>query len=302
MRIGIYVLPNLPWAELEERWRTVDALEFDGLWSCDDLYWPDAPRGPWFDGLVVLAGMAARTSAVRVGTLVLSLPLHHPAVLAKRAVALDHLSGGRLELGFGAGLLESDHLAGGQIFWGRDERLERFREAVELLDSALRQEVTTYEGRYYRTEDLWMTPAPLQRPRPPLILAAHSASMLRIVAERADVWSSWGGFVDSEEEAFRRTRDRAGRLDDLCRELGRDPSSLGRNLLVFQSSAHAKTRARLRPWVSVGAFEELVGRYGEIGMTELVFYYPEKRGDLQVMEQVAAEVLPRLRAGVSGDP
>jgi len=145
LRIGAYVLPNRPWRELEERWRRVEDLGFGSLWDCDVLSWPGTPQEPCFDGLVVLAGMAARTSRVRVGTLVLSLPIrNNPAVLAKQIVALDHLAGGRLEFGFGGGYVESDHLGAGEEFWDKRERVDRFREAVELIDRALRQEVTTF--------------------------------------------------------------------------------------------------------------------------------------------------------------
>jgi len=295
VRIGIYVLPNRPWHELEERWRRVEELGFDSLWDCDVLSWPGAPQEPCFDGLVVLAGMAARTSRVRVGTLVLSLPIrNNPAVLAKQVVALDHLSGERLEFGFGGGYVESDHLGAGGESWDKQERVDRFREAVELMDRALRQEVTTYVGRYYRTKDLRSAPGAVQRPRPPLVVPAHSAAMLLIAAQYADTWNSYGGFVDSEEEIFRRTRDRCLRLDDLCEELGRDPRSIGRSLLVFQTSGHYEGAPKIHPWVSVESVRERVGLYRGIGITELVFYYPDTGADAQVMERVAVDVLPEL--------
>ncbi|MGH2376479.1 MAG: LLM class flavin-dependent oxidoreductase, partial [bacterium] len=144
MRFGIYVVPNRPWSELEQRWKLTEELGFDSLWGCDDLYWPQTREGICFDGLVVLTAMAARTSRVRVGTLMLSLPIRdNPAVLAKEIIALDHLSNGRLEFGFGAGILEGDHTGAGHEFWAKDERVARFQEAVEIVDRALREEVVT---------------------------------------------------------------------------------------------------------------------------------------------------------------
>jgi len=126
VRIGIYVLPNRPWHELEERWRSVEDLRYHSLWDCDVLSWPGARQEPCFDGLMVLAGMAARTSRVRVGTLVLSLPIrNNPAVVTKQIVALDHLSGGRLEFGFGGGYVKSDHLGAGEELWDKRERVDR---------------------------------------------------------------------------------------------------------------------------------------------------------------------------------
>ncbi len=294
MRFGIYVVPNRPWSELERRWRLVEDLGFDALWDCDDLYWPETRGGICFDGLVVLAAMAARTTRVRVGTLVLSLPIRNPAVLTKQIIAIDHLSEGRLEFGFGAGLLEGDHLGAGEEFWGKAERIERFQEAITLVARLLSEDVVTFAGQYYRTTELWTGPGPLQHPRPPLVIGAHSGDMLRIAAEHADTWSSWGGFVDSEDEIYRRTRERCRRLDDLCNEIGRDPMSLGRNLLVFEATGAYEVAPVTRVFASVEAFRDLVGRYAEIGITELVLYFPEAEDHRRVMEEVAG-VLPELR-------
>jgi alkanesulfonate monooxygenase SsuD/methylene tetrahydromethanopterin reductase-like flavin-dependent oxidoreductase (luciferase family) len=296
MRFGIYVVPNRPWSELERRWCLAEDLGFDSLWGCDDLYWPETRGGICFDGLIVLAAMAARTSRVRVGTLMLSLPIRdNPAVLAKQIIALDHLSNGRLEFGFGAGILEGDHAGAGHEFWGHQERIARFREAVEIVDRALCEEVVSYTGRYYRTTELWTSPGPVQRPRPPLVIGAHSPGMLRIAAEFADTWNSWGGWVATEEEVFKKTVDRSNRLDQLCADIGRDPGSLARSFLVFESTAGAYAGVPpIRAFSSVEAFRDLVGRYSEIGITELVFYFPEEANHRQVMEEVAV-VLPDLR-------
>jgi alkanesulfonate monooxygenase SsuD/methylene tetrahydromethanopterin reductase-like flavin-dependent oxidoreductase (luciferase family) len=260
VRLGIYVLPNQPWSELERRWALVEELGFDSLWDCDDLSWPEKRGGICFDGLVVLATMAARTTRVRIGTLMLSLPIRdNPAVLAKEIIALDHLSGGRLEFGFGAGILEGDHTGAGNEFWAKEERVARFREAVEIVDRALREETVSYSGQYYSTKDLWTSPGPVQRPRPPLVIGAHSAGMLRIVAEFADTWNSWGGWVATEEEAYRRTIERTHRLDDLCADIGRDPASITRSLLVFESSGAYEVTPLTRAFSSVEAFRDLVG-------------------------------------------
>ncbi len=295
VRFGIYVVPNEPWSELEQRWRLVEDFGFDSVWGCDDLSWSETRGGICFDGLVVLAAMAARTSRIRVGTLMLSLPIRdNPAVLAKEVIALDHLSDGRLEFGFGAGILEGDHTGAGHEFWRKDERIARFREAVKIVDRALREEVVTYSGRYYRTTELWTSPGPVQRPRPPLVIAAHSAGMLRIAAEFADTWNSYGGFLASEEEIYRRTADRSRRLDDLCVQIGREPSSVGRSFLVFESSGNLAGAPPTRAFASVEAFRDLVGMYAEIGISELVSYFPESEEDRRTMERVAAE-LPNLR-------
>jgi SAM-dependent methyltransferase len=199
LRFGIYVVPNKPWPELEARWSLMEDLGFDSVWGCDVLYLPEAPGRICFDGLVILATMAARTNRVRVGTLMLSLPIRdNPAVLAKEIIALDHLSSGRIEFGFGGGILEGDHTGAGHEFWSKDERIARFREAVQIIDLALREEVVTVSGRYYRTTGLRISPGPVQRPRPPLVIAAHSAGSLldNVPVEM--------GILDETQDAFGR--------------------------------------------------------------------------------------------------
>jgi transposase InsO family protein len=199
-----------------------------------------------------------------------------------------------LEFGFGAGILEGDHTGAGHEFWAKDERIARFREAVEIVDRALREEVVTYSGRYYRTTELWTSPGPLQHPRPPIVIAAHSAGMLRIAAKYADTWNSYGGFLASEEEIFRRTADRSRRLDDLCVEIGRDPSSVSRSFLVFESSGNLAGAPPTRAFSSADAFRDLAGRYAEIGVSELIFYFPGIPEHRRVMEEVAT-LLPDVR-------
>jgi hypothetical protein len=189
----------------------------------------------------------------------------------RRIIALDHLSDGRLEFGFGAGILEGDHAGAGREFWAKEERVVRYREAVEIVDRAIREETVSYQGKYYRTTDLWTSPGPVQRPRPPLVIGALSEAMLRVAVEFADTWNSWGGWVATEEEAYRRTVDRSHRLDDLCADIGRDPASIGRSLLVFESSGAYDVTPPTRAFSSAEGFRDLVERYAEIGITELIF-------------------------------
>lgn len=118
--------------------------------------------------------------------------------------------------------------------------------------------------------------------------------MLRVAVEFADTWNSWGGRVATEEEAFRRTVDRGHRLDDLCADMGRDPASIARSFLVFESSGAYEVTPPTRAFSSAEGFRDLVGRYAEIGMTELIFYFPEAKDQQLVMEDVA-NLLPELR-------
>ena len=215
----------------------------------------------------------------------------HPVTVAKAAVTVDHLSGGRLELALGVGDPSAGAKAVG-VDWSPGEQVERFREFVELVDLLLRQEVTHYAGKFYRCEEAETVPLPVQRPRPPLTIAAHGPKMLRIAAQYGDGWSSWGGYgVVTEDDFYAVTADRSHRFDDLCADLGRDPATIRHSLVCFPP---------LTPWRSVEYFTDLVGRYREIGIDEFVLYWPQSwRADPsedQVFAEVATTVLPRIRA------
>ena len=291
LRFCAYQYAHLPIPQLVERWRRAELLGFDVLWNCDAMNEPDHPRMTMFESTSILTAMALHTSTIRVGTLVTTLIYRNPAVIAKTAMTIDHLSGGRLELGVGGGVLETDHAASGVPWWKPPERVDRYREAVALIDRMLRNGSTTVTGTYYGVDEADMVPLPVQRPRPPITIPAHGPSMLRIAAELADSWSSWGGYqIETEQQMYEVTRDRSRRFDDLCAEVGRDPATIRHSLVVFPP---------LTPWRSADAFSELVGRYREIGIDEFVQYWPgnwtNDPNEGRVFEEVAAAVIPALR-------
>jgi alkanesulfonate monooxygenase SsuD/methylene tetrahydromethanopterin reductase-like flavin-dependent oxidoreductase (luciferase family) len=167
--------------------------------------------------------MAAETSRIRVGTLVSSLYFREPVTVAKAAMTLDHLSGGRVEVALGVGD-PSAGSAAAAVTRSPTEQVARFAEFVEVVDLLLRQEVTTYTGTYYRCDNAEIIPLPLQRPRPPITIAAHGPKMLRIAARYGDGWSSWGGYgVLTEHDFYTVTAQRCVRFDELAVGLGRDP-------------------------------------------------------------------------------
>ncbi len=149
-RVGLCTDQNMPYETTVERWRLFEELGFDSVWLCDHFIQPSRPRGPYFEGWTLLAALATCTSRIRIGVLVSSNTFRHPALLAKQAVTVDHVSGGRLELGIGAGWYVPEHRAFGIEFPEPFELVGRFGEAVEVIDLLLRQEITTYTGRYYR--------------------------------------------------------------------------------------------------------------------------------------------------------
>ena len=284
IRFGICTDQNLAFDTLVERWQRFEALGFDSVWDCDHFNQTSNETGPYFEGWTLLAALAARTERIRVGVLVSCNTFRHPGLLAQSAMTVDHVSGGRLELGIGAGYTHGEHGRFGIELPPPGERVSRFREAVQIVHSLLCNDTTTFHGRHYRLDGAYVRPAPVQKPRPPLTLAAHKPRMLRICAEFADTWNSLG----SVEEIRERNRI----LDDHCADLGRDPATLRRS---FYGWAMVMSQQGLPdPWESTGAFEDVIGRYREAGMNEFLIDQP-RAGQLDVLERIATDVIPPLR-------
>jgi alkanesulfonate monooxygenase SsuD/methylene tetrahydromethanopterin reductase-like flavin-dependent oxidoreductase (luciferase family) len=153
------------------------------------------------------------------GTLVSNPVLRGPTLVAKAAHAVDQLSGGRLELGVGMGVEVFDHWEMGVSVWPAAERAARFREYVEIVDGVLRSwaEPFSFEGRYYRTRDAALAPAPVQRPRAPLTVGGRSPTLRSVAAEFADCWSTYGlPGEGSISEIAATTRRRNAELNERC--------------------------------------------------------------------------------------
>ena len=291
LRFCAYQYQHLPLDELRQRWRDAERLGFDVLWTCDTVVEPDHNRHTMFDGPTTLAMMAVETTSIRVGTLVTSLYFRQPVTLTKAAMTVDHLSEGRLEIALGVGDPSAGAKAAG-VDWPTAERVARFREFVELIDRLLTQDVTSYDGKFYRCDHAETVPLPIQRPRPPLTIAAHGPKMLRIAAQHADGWSSWGGYeVETEDDFHSVTAARSRRFDDLCVAVGRDPTAIRHSVVCFPP---------LTPWESIEYFRDMVGRFRAIGIDEFVLYWPqtwrEAPHERQVFEEIALSVMPEMRA------
>jgi alkanesulfonate monooxygenase SsuD/methylene tetrahydromethanopterin reductase-like flavin-dependent oxidoreductase (luciferase family) len=280
IRVGLCTDQNLSFPTTVERWQLFDRLGYDSVWLCDHYMQPSRPTGPYFEGWTLLAALAPLTERIRLGVLVSSNTFRHPSLLAKEAVTVDHVSNGRLELGLGAGWYVPEHEAYGIDFPGPAELVSRFREAVEAIDLLLRQEITTYQGQHYQLKDAPMRPRPVQQPRPPFTLGGHGPRMLRIIAQHAETWNSFG----TPDEM----RQRNAILDDACAASGREPSSLRRSLYGWASKMGRDA------WASVQAFEDVLGIYGDVGVNEFIIDAPGPE-QFDVVERVATDVLPRLR-------
>ena len=294
LRFCAYQYQHVPLDELTRRWQEAERRGFDVVWNCDTVVEPDRPHHMMFDGPTTLALMAQATSRIRIGTLVTSLYFRHPVPLAKAAMTVDHLSGGRLDVALGVGDPSAGAAQAG-VTWTPAEQVSRFAEFVELVDRLLRQERTDYDGDFYRCMGAETVPLPVQHPRPPLTIAAHGPRMLRIAARYADAWSSWGGYgVETEDDFYRVTGDRSRRFDDLCASHGRDPATIRHSLVCFPP---------LTPWESAGYFTDMVGRFRDLGVDEFVLYWPQSWRDVprenDVFDEVTETVMPELRGASS---
>jgi alkanesulfonate monooxygenase SsuD/methylene tetrahydromethanopterin reductase-like flavin-dependent oxidoreductase (luciferase family) len=293
MSFGIMTLQHLPWEKEVERWHLIEELGFNSVWLADHFVNYMEPSAPWFESWTLLAALASHTNSIRIGTLVSSVPLRNPAILARQALTVDHISNGRLELGLGAGApgnIDPVYSMIGIEDSAPAERVSRFQEAVEIIDRCLRNRTASYDGRFYHLKDAAMAPPPVQQPRPPITVGAMGPRMLKLAAKYADTWNSFG---DEEwgappERIVENTRHRNKLLDRYCKEVGREPQSLRRSLLVFGEDAGTVFR-------SSKDFEEVVDRYRKTGITELIFYYPHMEKMIPTFRKIATDVIPTLR-------
>src|SRR5438309_2142036 len=262
--------------ELRSVWRVTDDAGFDHLWAFDHLasIGPGGPDRVVFEGWAMLAAMAEATRRVRIGLLVTGNTYRHPGLLAKIATTVDHLSGGRLEFGLGAGWSELEHEMLG--LEGLDHRVGRLSEALRVIKSLWTEERTTFAGRYYQLADAISNPKPVQRPHPPIWIGASGERMLRLAARHADVWNP-SGRVGAELESAVRC---AEQLDEACAESGRDPSSIRRSTQLWWDGSADGLVERVAPWVQSG-FRDVI----------LIVAGPQA----PQQAEAAGQVLPELR-------
>lgn len=284
---GVLVLPGASAPALLERFRRAEEFGFDQLFLPDHIANIFATEPAWLDGWTMTAAAATVTERIRIGTLVSNPVLRPPALLAKEALTVDHLSGGRLEIGIGAGIMPADHYATGTEPWSVKERVARFAEYVRILDEVLSAEGEpyTFDGEWYSVRDLPTGPAAVRRPRPPIVIGGQAPSILRVAAQRADVWNSNGkpelGLAENIELVAKQNRY----LDDLCERNDRDPRALRRSALLW---------ATTDPLTGPAGLEELVERLGAAGIDDFVLGWPEP-AQIDRFEELVREVIPKLR-------
>ena len=294
------------WPAMRAAGVKADELGYDDIWTWDHLY-PIVGdvEGPILEGWMVLAGWAGATTRARIGLMVGANPFRNPALVAKMATTLDHLSGGRAILGIGAAWFDKEHRAYGLEF-GRSpgERLRWLEEAVGIMRGMLRGEEPS-GSRYYATDHVRNDPPPIQAHLPLLIGGGGERKTLRIVARYADMCNLGGGFdnVKHKDEVLRRH----------CAEVGRDESEIERTVgmgvcVIRDTEKEARevnralfaTQGRARVWPNqhIGTAEqvaEMFRPYLGIGFRHFICGFPGPH-DAETMERLITEVKPMLEA------
>jgi alkanesulfonate monooxygenase SsuD/methylene tetrahydromethanopterin reductase-like flavin-dependent oxidoreductase (luciferase family) len=232
LRVGI----QLPEVEREVRWpelramaRLAEDVGFDSLWLGDHLLYRFASgetRGPW-EAWSMLAGLAASTERILLGPLVAATSFHSPAMLAKKAAAVDEISGGRLILGLGAGWNQDEYDAFGLPF---DHLVSRFEEAFTIVRTLLREGAIDFEGQYYTLRDCELLPRGPRPGGPPLLIGSNGPRMLRITMPHADASNAWYHWYGNDPAGVAEQR---ALVDVACRDVGRDPAEVERTAALY---------------------------------------------------------------------
>lgn len=295
MKFSFWPRPTHPYDRLLALAHHVEQTGWHGLWLADH-FMPNAEdtSAPWPEAFTTLSALAAAVPRLRLGTLVAGNTYRHPAVLTKMATTIDHISGGRMVLGIGAGWQENEHRKYGIPFFSVAERLEKLEEACQVVKALTCANSASFSGKHYTLDCAPLEPKPIQSPLPLLMGGGGEKVTLRITAQYADEWNVWGTL----ETAKRKIEI----LDQHCLRLQRDPATLRRTIvaLVFLTDDHKfalKMRQNTQATVagSVSELQEIFGAYAELGVDE--FIVPDfnlgSRPE-EVLSQLSEDVFPAL--------
>ena len=284
-----------------------ERLGYDSIWLDDHLFYG---KQPVFECWTTLSALSSSTTKIRLGTMVLCSSFRNPALLAKMAATFDVISNGRLEFGIGVGVQKDEHDAFGIPFLKPNERVERMKEAVEIIKKMWTEEKTSYRGKFYRTNDAVCEPKPLQKPHPPLIIAGGGEKhTLKVVAQHADRFD-WGAIP-----SFDLYKHKIDALKRHCKAVGRNFEEiekscwLGGQIYIAQNQKDLSERILF--WkpesVSLEDFKKLnlvgapdvfikkIRQYRNFGVTYFMLFF----GDLPDLEGVklfADKVINKLHS------
>lgn len=271
---------QLPEVEREVRWKEMRSMAvlaenvgFNSIWLGDHLlYRPEEgdPRGPW-EAWSLLAAIAAVTEQVQIGPLVAATAFHSPAMLAKKAVTVDEISGGRLILGLGAGWNQTEFDAFGYPF---DHRASRFEEAFGIIRRLVRGEEVNHRGIYYHNKDAVILPKAPRDGGPPILIGSQGPRVLEATAPHMDQWNGWYAWYGNRIEGL---PNLLAKLEAACDVVGRDHTEIEKTVAVLatlpggQGRIHGDAEHEGKDPLagSPAAIADVLGRYSELGIAHV---------------------------------
>jgi alkanesulfonate monooxygenase SsuD/methylene tetrahydromethanopterin reductase-like flavin-dependent oxidoreductase (luciferase family) len=270
LRVGVCLLQEQRWATDQHRWRQADEAGFTTIWTYDHLSWRTLRDGPWYAAMPLLTAAAGVTKRARLGPLVASPNFRHPVLFAKEVMTLDEVSGGRVDLGLGAGAggTSADATVLGEPDLSPSDRMQRFEDFVGLLDQLLTQPATTASTTWYTAQDARMIPGCVQQPRVPFTIGATGPRGLRLAARHASTWVTYGPASGADDEAswWQALQDQSSRLTDACEAAGRPAEDIARMALLSLEVGW--------PQSSPQAWDDATGRLAQAGFTDVVVHWP----------------------------
>jgi len=311
IRFGVQTAQqNTEWEQLRDFWAKADGWGYDSLWVFDHFYpifSPD-PAGPCFEGWTLLSALSQNTKRARIGALVNGNTYRNPTLTAKMAATLDNVSGGRLNLGIGAGWFEGEHRSLGFDFKTVGGRLQALDESCQIIKGMFTQEKTTLKGKHYNVVDAICNPKPKQK-NLPLMIGGHGEKvLLKIVARYADMWNM--GNADAAEMkrligVIERHGDTVGRNTDeiektlMMANCYKAPKQREEMLSSMVGMMAQTTPERARDRMIIGSKQECVDKlegYIKAGVTHFIFMHNPPITAEEDMQAFAEDIIPQFRS------
>jgi len=295
------------WAEIAHTWKEAERLGYDSAWVFDHLM-PirGAADESCLEAWTLLGALATQTEKLRIGVLVTGNTYRNPALLAKMATTVDHISRGRLNLGIGAAWFEPEHSAYGFEFGSKRDRARRLDESLQVITALWNKSHPSFAGRHYSLKDAPFSPSPLQKPHPPIIVGGQGKQwIMPLVARYADGWNAPMGITPDG------IRERVAILRAECARIGRVPCDIevsvflplegmspeGAGSVVSPEQARAAAKSKVKN-VLAGRPQDIAGHiqnFIDAGVSHVIVAVRPPY-DTELLRRFADEVIPAFRA------
>jgi F420-dependent oxidoreductase-like protein len=309
IRFGIQTgQQDVTWERMSDYWQKVDRWDYDSLWVFDHFYpifVPD-PTGPCMESWTLLGALSQLTKRARLGALVNGNTYRNPCLTAKMAATLDRISGGRLNLGLGAGWFEHEHNSLGFDFKTLPSRLEALDESCQIIKGMLSQDKMTLKGKHYNVVDAVCNPKPIQKNLPLMIGGHGERVLLKLVAKHADMWNMTN--TDALEmqrliEIIERHADTVGRDSDqiektLMLAMSYNPSRQREEMLTELVATMSQPTGKVRDRIIIGSKQECIDKiegFIKAGVSHFIFMQVWQMISEDEVQAFAEEVIPAFR-------